>query len=157
MKNKQRVIITMMMLMLASCQTDKYEQEYERFSAYMQEVHHVEKAADGLYAVLPVVACNACNEELIEALNSAAYRQVYIIITSMLKAEAAPYRQRLASFALYTDTNEEIHKQQITNRLHPFLIEVAEGKITTFMEVDYSQNMDKALKLLNKFVLDEKV
>jgi hypothetical protein len=43
MKNKQRVIVTMMMLMLVSCQTDKYEQEYERFSAYMKEVHHVKK------------------------------------------------------------------------------------------------------------------
>lgn len=34
-------------------------------------------------------------------------------------------------------------------------MQFSDGKITTLMEVGYSQNMDKALKLLNKFVLDE--
>ncbi len=151
MKNKQHIFFSVSLLLFVSCQTNKYEKEYEQFSAYMTEVHRVDELHSGLYAVLPVVACHACNEELIEALNSKAYRQVYVIITSVLKAEAEPYRQRLDSFPIYTDTREKIHKKQITNRLHPFLIEVSDGKIITMMEVDYTQNLDKAFRLLNKY------
>jgi|LZCG01.1.fsa_nt_gb hypothetical protein len=151
MKNKQRVIVTMMMLMLVSCQTDKYEQEYERFSAYMKEVHHVKKADDGLYIVLPVVACNACNEELIEALSTHRHYHVYIIITSLLKSEAAAYKKRLIGYPVFHDTKEVLHKRGIASRSHPVFIEVSGKQIKQIITINYAKNMKASLNVLNRY------
>jgi len=149
---RKLALLLIAIIVLSSC--SEYKVETQNFKTYYNIIS-ANKPDEGLYILFPLAACHGCLEELTMQLDSVKDKEanIKIIFIGVSTAKINSYKLKLPNYKNYSDKKELVYNyNNLTDGVHPWLIEYNGNEITNITEAKVTENMPEVFDVILRYI-----